>query len=249
MRDVLILRLDAPLLSFGGVAVDNRRPTQEFPPLSLVTGLLGNALGYDHRDTGLLRRLQERIRYASRCDRRGEKVTDFHTVGLGQDHLVGTGWTTHGVPELRGGASSDTTHIRFRDYWADSVHTVTLTLHPADEAPDLSALERALREPERPLFLGRKCCLPSAALLVRRCTAPSLSEALQAEPRIARARWSDPHAAPERLAAWVPGDEPVDGPSREIAVTDERDWENQIVVGRRIVRHTTVNPPEANDAR
>jgi CRISPR system Cascade subunit CasD len=249
MRDVLIVRLDAPLLSFGGVAVDNRRPTQEFPSLSLVTGLLGNALGYDHRDPRSLQRLQERVQYAARRDRPGQRLSDFHTVDLGQDHLVATGWTTRGEPELRGGASSDTTHIRVREYWADSVYTLALTLQPADEPPDLSRIERALREPERPLFVGRKCCLPAAPLLVRRCTAATLRGALEAEPRIARARWSDPQGAPEALAAWVPGDESARGSEREIAVTDERDWENQIVVGRRVVLHTTVNPPEATDGR
>ncbi len=248
MRDVLILRLDAPLLSFGSVAVDNRRPTQEFPPLSLVAGLLGNALGYDHRDAQALQRLQDRIRYASRCDRRGERITDFHTVDLGQDHLVGAGWTTRDAPEVRAGASSDTTHIRLRDYWADSIHTLALFLAAADEVPDLAAIERALREPERPLFVGRKCCLPAAPLLVGRRRAVTLRDALEAEPRITRARWNDPRAAPEALAVWLPEDEPLRGPFREIAVTDERDWQNQIIVGRRIVRHTTVHPPEATDA-
>ncbi len=241
----LLLRLDAPLVSFGSVAVDNRRPIQEYPPLSLLTGLFGNAFGYDHRDAEKLQRLQERLRYAARCDRRGAKITDFQTVDLGQDHLVATGWTTRGEPEMRGGASSEDTHIRYRDYWADSVHTIAVALEPAGESPDLATLKRALTEPERPLFIGRKACLPAAGIVLGMREASSLREALEAEPRIERARWDDPDAAPTPLPAWLPDGEAVTPESRRMAVTDERDWSNQIVVGRRIVIHTRVNPPEA----
>ncbi|MBC7172008.1 MAG: CRISPR-associated protein Cas5, partial [Polyangiaceae bacterium] len=64
--DVLILRLDAPMLAFGGPVVDNRNFTNRFPGRSAITGLLGNALGYDHRDAGALSSLQKRIRYGAR---------------------------------------------------------------------------------------------------------------------------------------------------------------------------------------
>ena len=49
MRDALILRFDAPLMSFGGPMVDHNGVVQDFPPTSLLTGLIGNALGYEHR--------------------------------------------------------------------------------------------------------------------------------------------------------------------------------------------------------
>lgn len=244
----LLLRLDAPLVSFGSVAVDNRRPVQEYPPLSLLAGLLGNALGYDHRDADKLQRLQDRIRYGSRCDRRGAKLTDFQTVELGQEHLAGTGWTTRGEQELRRGASSEATHIRYREYWADSVHTMAVALQPADEDPDVERLQRALLEPERPLFIGRKACLPAGAMVLGLREVSSLRGALEVEPRIARERWDDP-ASVAPLSAWLPEGEAVTSDSRQLAVTDERDWSNQVVVGRRIVLHTRVNPPEARDAR
>lgn len=245
----LLLRLDAPLVSFGSVAVDNRRPVQEYPPLSLLTGLFGNALGYDHRDAEKLQRLQERLRYAARRDRRGAMITDFQTVDLGQDHLLATGWTTRGQQELRGGASSEGTHIRYRDYWADSVHTIAVALEPAGESPDLSMLHRALAEPERPLFIGRKACLPAAGFVLGTREASSLREALEAEPRIARLRWDDPDAPPAPLPAWLPEGEAAMPDALQLAVTDERDWSNQIVVGRRVVLHSRVNPPEATDGQ
>ncbi len=243
-RDLLILRLDAPLMSFGGVAVDQRRTTAEFPRLSMLAGLLGNALGYDHREARALDALQGRIRYAVRRDVVGERLTDFQTVALGDPHLVDTGWTTRGVGERRGGASSETTHIRYREYWADAVFTVAFTLEPRDEPPDLNAVEAALREPERPLFIGRKPCLPSCPLLVCRAMAPTLRAALEAHPRVRAARAGREPAGP--LLAWIPPDEIESAIGREIPVVDERDWENQIVVGRRIMSETLVNPPEAD---
>ena len=47
---VLALRLEAPLMSFGGVLVDNRGVTEPFPTRSMLAGLIANALGHDHRD-------------------------------------------------------------------------------------------------------------------------------------------------------------------------------------------------------
>lgn len=245
MRDVLILRLDAPLMSFGGVRVDASGVTLEFPALSMLAGLLGNALGYDHRDVEHLSALQRRVRYAVRCDRPGVLLVDFQTVDITQPFMGAPGWTTRGALEGRGGGAETRAnlHIRSREYWADAVYTVALALDPERERPDLSALEQALRGPERPLFIGRKPCLPAATLLVERRRAGSLAEALEATPRIAGDRASRDGA----LRAWVPEGERVEGPAREIAITDERDWANQIVVGRRIVVQTLLNPPEAAD--
>lgn len=245
MQDILVLRLDAPLMAFGGVAVDNRGVIQDFPALSTLAGLLGNALGYDHGDAERLEALQRRLRYAARRDRPGKKLLDFQTVALGQPFLE-RGWTTRGAPEGRGGAFSGETHIRFREYWADAVYTVALRLDPAVGDPDLERLERAVCEPERPLFIGRKACLPAAPLLLGKIKASSLLEAVSQAQRLDRARWGEPVAQP--LTAWIPGDEEVTE-FREVPVTDERDWANQLVVGRRIVKQTTVNPPEVEDAR
>jgi CRISPR system Cascade subunit CasD len=243
IRDVLVLRLDAPLQAFGGVVVDQRGPTQGFPARSTLAGLLGNALGYDHRDAALLGALQARLRFGLRRDRTGSRIVDFQTVALGQPFLE-SGWTTRGAPEARGGAFSDQTHIRYREYWADAVFTVALTLEPDSDQPTLDALEAALLAPERPLFIGRKPCIPSVPLVLARLRTASLLEALASVPRISRERWDSP--SPEPLAAWVPGEERPEQVLEEIPVTDERDWSNQIVVGRRIVKRTVVRPPEGD---
>jgi CRISPR system Cascade subunit CasD len=232
-------------MSFGGVVVDNRGPVREFPGLAMLTGLLGNALGFEHRDAHQLNKLQQRLKYAVRCDRRGVKLTDFQTVDLGQPSLAGTGWTTRGRLEERGGGPArEKTHIRLRDYWADAVYTVALTLVPPEVAPGLDAVQRALQEPARPLFIGRKACLPSVPILLGRVRTVTLHEALEVQPRIHRSRWRE--SEPRPLSAWLPASEDTRAAVREIAVTDERDWENNIAVGRRILKATRVCPVEVS---
>lgn len=235
---VLVLRFDAPLIAFGGTVVDARNVTDDMPSRSLITGLLGNALGYDHRDVDCLARLQARLRVAARRDVVGERLVDFQTVDLGQDFLV-SGWTTSGRREGRDGASARETHIRHRHYLADAAYTVAVTLRPADETPSIDELSAALGEPARPLFLGRKCCLPSRPILDPRIgrngvvDASSLLEVLRSVPRIERRRaaWNTPD---KKCLVRVPSDEGVDG-FAERAVTEDRDWPNQIHVGRSIV--------------
>ena len=61
----LLLRLEAPLMSFGTTAVDHRRPVQAWPAVSMLTGLLANALGWERSDNVALDRLQARIRWAA----------------------------------------------------------------------------------------------------------------------------------------------------------------------------------------
>lgn len=185
--EVLLLHLDAPLMSFGGVMVDARGDTQDFPALSMLTGLLANALGYRHGEAARLERLQERLRYAVREDRRGRRLRDFQTLDLGQDFLR-QGWTTRGTPESRSGGTAKTaTHIRERWYLVGALYLVALTLEPAAEEPTLENLEEALRHPARPLFLGRKSCLPARPLVApgnARREAESLYEALHSAPPV-----------------------------------------------------------------
>lgn len=231
MLDVLLLRFDAPMLSFGGVQVDQRGVTREFPARSMLAGLLGNALGYEHGDFERLQRIQQRLRYAVRRDRAGVQVVDFHTVDLGQDFMR-QGWTTRGTAESRGGGSArEGTHIRYRHYLADALYTLALTLAPKDEVPTLDAVDAALREPERPLFIGRKCCLPAAPLLLGRTNAVSLLAALRSVPNEAE------RGDGMITSAWWPADEGDAGlGSHMIPVSDERDWANQVHVGRRFLR-------------
>ncbi|MEE8524027.1 MAG: type I-E CRISPR-associated protein Cas5/CasD [Thermoanaerobaculia bacterium] len=261
--DVLLLRFDAPLMSFGGVKVDERGVTDETPGLSLLTGLIANAIGWDHRDAGRLERLQERLRIAVRRDRAGTSLEDFQTVDLGQDFLA-AGWTTRHAPESRGGASGRGTHIRRRQYLADAVFTVALALDAAAEDPTLAAVEEALRQPERPLFLGRKPCLPSSSLVLGTARAATLKAAVTAAPLPHKPRWTAGPEAPRwtrrpaepasrtdgedgRFAVWWPQDDappPAAVAGDRRPVYDLRDWTNQVHVGRRFVYRGSVEISE-----
>lgn len=220
--DVLLLRLDAPLMSFGAVVVDQNHPVWRFPGVAMLTGLLGNALGWDHCDTDRLQSLQDRLRFAARWDAEPELLTDYQTVDLGQDFMIGTGWTTRGRREDRGkGAATTGTHIRYRDHWANGVVTIALALDGEGE-PSLAALEQALRCPARPLFLGRKPCLPAGPLLLGRRRAEGVRAALAAEPLAD----VGPRRRPGRIPALWPLDEAQGAQVEERYAP--RDWRNNI---------------------
>ena len=242
---VLILRFDAPLISFGGSAVDHHGVVQRFPALSMITGLVANALGWHHRDAERLQCLQDRILFAARIDRPGEALTDYQTVNLGDPWMQPerAGWTTRGHIAERGGLFGDATHIRLRHYRADSLHTVALTLR-GGEAPSVDEVAAAFREPARPLFLGRKCCLPAAPILQDVLAAESPLAALAS---VARSRRGEAG----RLSVSWSGADGDGGPaagSHTVAVTDERDWANRVHVGRRLLQEGLVDPPEARHA-
>ena len=244
--NVLLLRFDAPLMSFGAPIVDNQGEIQPYPALSMMTGLLGNALGVDHSEFDRLERLQERLRYASRQDRRGRQIQDYQTVDLSKPYMDDDrAWTTYHHRESRaGGSASGGTHIRYRDYWADAVHTVAATLDPPDESPTLDDLESAVKHPARPLFLGRKPCLPADSLFAGRMQVDTLPDALVQAPLHDRAADGPTYPAwwPTHPDAKGPSDEsPLDEDLRE-PVTDRRDWQNQIHVGERWIVNGTVRP-------
>lgn len=235
---VLILRLEAPLMSFGTVAVDSWRPSGPFPALSAVTGLLGAALGHMRHQTDALQRLQERLRLATRIDRRGEPLTDYQTVDLSEPWMDGSergvGWTTRHQVEARGkGQANRGTHIRHRQYWADAIATLALTLDPAAETPTLDQTAEALRRPCHPLFLGRKGCPPTEPVLLEEREAQSLREALAAVPAHHRAD------GPEVPAQWPVGE--AEGQDEQV-LRDRRDWPNQIHAGSRRASRGTVRP-------
>jgi CRISPR system Cascade subunit CasD len=248
--EFLLLRLEAPLMAFGGPMVDHIGRTRQFPGQAQITGLLGNALGYHHADADALEALQGRLLFAAALVRPGEPLRDYHTVDLGQLHLTGTGWTTRGAAETRGGASGEATHIRHRWYLADALVLVALTLAPADAAPRLADLGAALDRPVRPLFIGRKPCLPTAPLslgLVRAVDAEAaLHEALARcgdAVRSGRRRAesgihveADARLTADVTAAEKEADRPV----------DRRDWRNQMHTAERAVcRFRIDRAPEA----
>jgi len=230
----LILVLEGPLLAFGGETVDARGVIADFPAASLLTGLLANALGWHRSDRVALDRLQARLRFAARIDREGERITDYQTAYLYEDDK---GWTTRGVVEARAKSPSyhrdrdgrrALTHQRWRDYDADKRVTLALRLDPDEEPPTLDNLAGALRRPARPLFLGRKPCLPSRPVLEAIVEADGLLAALP------------PVDAPARIL--LPESEPALPHDERRAVSDQRNWRSGVHGGQRTVRVRRVEP-------
>ena len=231
----LLLRLEAPLMAFGGPVVDAIGPTRRFPGQAQVAGLLGNALGYRHGDAALLDALQARLRLASALIRPGELLRDFQTVFLGRPHLVGTGWTTRGRVEKRGGASSRETHIRERWYMADAMALLAVTLAPEGE-PGLDDLARALDHPARPLFIGRKPCLPASPINMGIVDAVDAADALrQGAARLAARK---PVEVEVEIDARLADDQPT---GITDTLIDGRDWRNQMHTGARAVHRRTLD--------
>ena len=259
MQATLIVHLQAPLMSFGGPQVDQIGPTGRFPTISQVTGLLANALGYRHGDFDRLQALQDRLSLASALVCEGEEVQDYQTVDLGQAHLRSPSWTTRGHPEHRAGGPDARygTHIRFRRYRADASVLAAISLSPADETPTLSNLAEALDAPARPLFIGRKSCLPSTRMVIGIVEhTKSLKCALTQVPVRFPDRWSEilgDESAAELAAEWPIADERTLSPEERLStyrVTDQRDWRNQLHGGERVVMagRLTLQDTVAKDA-
>jgi CRISPR system Cascade subunit CasD len=210
---VLLMRLEAPLMAFGREMVDATGPTRDDPDVSLLTGLFANALGWRRRDTDQHQALQDRIIHAVRLDREGDSLIDFQTAHLSRKD---EGWTTRGAPESReGGAGSyESPHLRYRHYRADACLTLAITLTEPIAWPTLDDLSSALVEPLRPLFLGRKPCLPAEPLCLSVVEADSLVAALDSIPTQGAVR----HVLPPREAAGLTGYR------REERRTTRRDW-------------------------
>ena len=162
MYSWLVIHLNAPLMSFGGIAIDQVGPTREFPAISMLVGLFANAFGWHWSDYKSHQMLQNRLVFAVRRDCDGHHITDTQNVKLSKSDRC---WTTRGQPEGRSGGSYDAPHRRQRDYLADASLNIVVRFDPEEDEPKLTDLAHALVYPARPLFFGRKPCLPSMPLI------------------------------------------------------------------------------------
>ncbi len=226
----LILNLEAPLMAFGGETIDNLGVIRPFPAVSMLTGLLANAMGWRRVERERHQQLQDRLVFAARIDREphgGLTIQDFQTAAINNSERS---WTTRGHPEGRAGGTFQN-HLRYRDYYADMRVTVALRLDPADGEPTLDALAGALEEPARPLFIGRKPCLPSAPLFGGFSDGDTALAALLARPL------SEEAANPATIRAlWPEGeDAPEVDATRRYMITDQRNWVSGLHGGGRAV--------------
>lgn len=226
----LLIRLASPLIAFGGETIDNLGVVRDFPALSMMTGLIANALGWDRGDSAQLNRLQLRLTMGARIEAQGTRLTDFQTAQLGGNDK---GWTTWGTAEERRGgqAAYDSPHLRYRDYHADLTALVALRLTAPDESPSLDEIAAALDRPKRPLFVGRKPCIPTMRLMAGWVDADSILHALQLAPASAGAM----------RVQWPQGEGELAG-DRALDVCDERNWQSGVHGGWRQIRESIIQP-------
>ena len=241
----LVINLESPLISFGGETIDNYGVVRRFPALSMLTGIFANALGWRRVEREKHQALQDRLIFSARIEREpagGVSMQDFQTAQLGRDDK---GWTTRGVPEGRAGGANtyNAPHLRYRDYFADMRVCVALRLLDTQDAdaPALEALAHALEYPKRPLFIGRKPCLPSVPLFGDFCEGNTCLAALLNTPL------DHPEDAPQGVRMQWPDGEGVDLKanrvrlSRSQMLTDERNWVSGLHGGGRLVHEGSVD--------
>lgn len=151
----LLLRLAAPLQSWGSNSKFDNRYTDPAPTKSGVIGMLACALGIDREEPlGWL----ESVKYGVRIDQPGELLVDFHMVHEQTESKNASVWVTR------------------RHYLTDAVFVVGIE---ADE-DKLEQLANALRTPMHPIYLGRRSC-PPAGEVVLGISPGSLKECLTQE--------------------------------------------------------------------
>ena len=162
--NTLLIRLSAPMQSWGTQSRFTMRDTGLEPSKSGVLGLLCAALGIGREDDDGLRPLAS-LRMGVRVDKEGLLQVDYHTA---QNVLMANGKTKD-------------TELSNRYYLANAVFLVGLE----GEDPDLlERIQSALQKPVWALFLGRKAFVPSEPvhLLDGLRTDETLEDALQKYP-------------------------------------------------------------------
>ena len=219
------LRLEAPMASFGGEAIDNRGVIRKFPAQSMVTGLFANALGWTRWMRTEHQRLQERVVFGAVHDANPDtlRMTDYQTAQL---RKADRGWSTRGDPLGRAGGANTYlgAHQRWRDYHADLRMSLVVRLNPQPEEPTLHTLAAAMQRPARPLFIGRKPCLPTVTMFRGWVDGPDIVGVLR-------------DVAPSGalcMALW-PAAEGTGESNLTAPVTDERNWTSGLHGGARLV--------------
>ena len=211
-RPLLLLRLEGPLQSWGVRARWEIRDTQPEPTKSGIVGLLGCSLGYPRQDSRMVDELDKGLRMGVRVENPGRILEDYHTI---TDYLptANSGFKHSGIrvgkdlqrivdnPE-----SVPATILSQRFYLEDAAFLVILETR--DAVPDLLAkCADAVQNPVWPIFLGRKCCIPSRPVFEELTDSyGSIDEAIEKHPWKWEAQPQRAHR-PENVTALVEVDD------------------------------------------
>ena len=189
----LLLRLAAPLQSWGADSKFETRKTNREPTKSGVIGLLAAALGLRRDDAAGLARLNG-LHFAVRADREGSLLVDFHTANREEDRKKGK------AP-----------YVTYRHYLQDAVFLVGLE---SEDTALLQELETALKYPVYPLYLGRRSCPPTRPLCLG-IRQGSLLAVLRTEPMQGR----KPETGKLRIVADADPADPAAVPRQDLPVS------------------------------
>lgn len=163
---VLLLRLSGPMQSWGIQSRFADRDTGLEPTKSGVIGLLFAALGVPRNTdaitvdgTEVTLRAVAAMPFGVRVDREGVLLEDFQTAGGARSAHSDEG---HRYGVVKADGRPGKTVLSRRQYLADADFLVGFS----GEFRVLAVLERALRHPVWPLFLGRKAFVPGTPVWI-----------------------------------------------------------------------------------
>lgn len=223
----IVIRFDG-MLSFGAPAVGEVRPTDIFPACSMITGLIANALGYEHYERDKIQKLQQAIRIGTRLDSSGNRFMDYQTAAIDREKTL---WRSDKLADGADKTFTGTT-LRYKHYLADGEITTVVGFTPsaAGNTPSVDEVSKALVYPSRVLYVGRCCCIPYSPLFRGVVEAPSVRSALA-------------NITSEKKSESAIGEWPVSSVADENKTAGEmmlerqdlRDWINDIHTGSRLV--------------
>lgn len=158
----LALYLRAPLQSWGASSKFGDRRTIDAPTRSGLLGLIAAACGIDKNDEV---RDREWLARAAKLSlsilafRRGDRMTDYHTVGARYDK--DDPWQKRMIPVTADGKPRGT-DLTYRDYLMDSVFGAVIS----GEDGFVAEMAAGLANPVWGVWFGRKSCIPTEPILV-----------------------------------------------------------------------------------
>lgn len=168
----LFLRLSGPMQSWGTGSRLQIRRTDRYPSKSGVLGMILCAMGVPRpKAPGVVGPLVS-LAMGVRIDRPGALDWDYHTAGAGI-----------GIRQAKGGikytatTKEPETLLSRREYLLDASFLVALQ----GDATVIQQARDALESPVWPVFLGRKCCIPTEPVVAGAGEYASLKEALESQ--------------------------------------------------------------------
>ncbi len=185
MTNTLFLRLSGPMQAWGTESRLQLRRTDAYPSKSGVLGMILCAQGVARDDAPRALDSLVNLEMAVRLDRPGIRDWDYHTVGAG----IGVRKAEGGV-KFTASTKEPETLLSRRQYLFDASFLVALQ----GDSAAIARVSDAFRDPFWPVFLGRKCCVPSEPVFDGTGSFSDLRSALSARPYFSN------HAATGRVS-------------------------------------------------